>query len=220
MYAQGISQRVKRLVDRPLFLVLQSVLQRIPFQPIQFAHFEVLRLEAGTRQPAVCDNGENLLREATPRDIEGLVRCLDKRDVYARRFAAGDSCIVCIMEGRIIGYEWLCANTYHIEEQSGYKLPIPDDALYAYDAYVSPEYRRSGIWLRVQEDIRRRLEQWGRKSIMAMVEYGNNVSRKAHRSYGYSPVQIVWYMRMLWFKVSRVKRINYNGYVDSEIVRI
>ena len=207
MRAQGASQRVKRLVDRPPLLILQAVLQRIPFHPIQIAHFEVLRFEAMARQHAVCDNSDNLLREAMPCDIEGLVRCLDKRDVYARRFAAGDSCIACIMEGRIIGYEWLCTHQYHIEEQSGYKLQIPDDSIYAYDAYVRPEDRRRGVWLRIQEHITRRLGQVGKKSIIAMIEYGNDVSRKTHLSYGYSPVQMVWYMRIFCFKFFKLIEI-------------
>lgn len=205
--AEMASDRIKRFLGRPPFLILQAVLQRIPFRPIQIARFEVLRLEAGAKRPAVRDNGENVIREASRCDMESLVRCLDKRDIYARRFAAGDSCIVSVMQGRIIGYEWLCASKHHIEEQSGYKLPIPGDALYAYDAYVRPEYRRSGIWVRVQEQITRRLEKWGRKSIIAMVEYGNDVSRKAHLTYGYSPIKRVWYMRVLSLKLSREKPI-------------
>jgi GNAT superfamily N-acetyltransferase len=188
-------------------ILVQALLQKIPFQPIQIAHFEVLRLDAVSRHFALRGDRQGFYRIATSADMESLVRCLDKRDTYGKRFQAGDLCIAAIVDGQIIGYEWLCVGSKHVEERYGFQVRIPEDAIYAYDAYVLPEYRRKGVWLRLQGCIVDWLEKCEKKSVIAIVDYGNDLSRKAHTGYGYSPIQAVSYIRVLWSKSFKVKEI-------------
>ena len=79
---------------------------------------------------------------------DALVRLRDQRAVFLEQFAAADHCVVAAVGDRIIGYEWFCERAVHRESAWGYRIAIPGGFVYAYDAYIGPAYRNTGVWLR------------------------------------------------------------------------
>jgi len=132
---------VRRLRDlwreHPIVL-LSAMLYRIPFRPIRIHFFRRLELQD---PPAPSRHAEPpTARRADPSDMSLLVRCFDKRAIFERRFASGETCLVAMADGAVIGYEWFSAKRRQVEERYGYPFTIPEDALYSYDAYTSESH--------------------------------------------------------------------------------
>jgi GNAT superfamily N-acetyltransferase len=60
-----------------------------------------------------------------------------------RAAAAGRICLGAWRGGTPVGYTWL--STHVSPDVEGFPIPLPEDAIYAWNLYVAPEERRSGI---------------------------------------------------------------------------
>src|SRR5881409_1940975 len=74
--------KARRLSAQPIFFTVQAFLNKIPFRPVQIGRFYILQLDQITQATAPRIRGRGEVRKATPDDIEGLVRCEDKREVF------------------------------------------------------------------------------------------------------------------------------------------
>ena len=126
------------------------------------------------------------VKSATTRDLKAMADCEETAKLFAERLANREHCVVATADNRIVGYEWYCDAPFHAEERYSYKLQIPPDTLYAYDAFVQPEYRRLGVWTLFHVVYLRYLMLRLRKSrIIAMVDHDNKASIEAHSKFGY-----------------------------------
>jgi GNAT superfamily N-acetyltransferase len=197
---------VKRLAElrrTPSLLLAQKVLRRVPFRPVDVGKLCFLRLE---RTPQIAPRllrGPGIVRAATRDDLEALVTFRNHRDVFLARFAEGDRCAVAEVDGRIVGYEWFCNRGIHEETAWGYRILIPAGYVYAYDAFIDPGYRNSGIWLRFKAHLGDLMRETGHIGVLTFVDYGNWPSLRTHLRFGFKPDTEVFVIKILGKLVSR-----------------
>lgn len=197
MQLNELRDKIGRLRKDPPFVILQSLLRKVPSQPVGVGWFYLLQFKGVPSQEHYQNRGPGEIRKATLEDIEGMVRCENKRrEIFVKRFTAGDYCTVAIIKERIVGYEWFCDKLCHLEERYFYKINIPTDAVYAYNAYILPEYRISGIWLKFQQYLAGLMQQLGKNRIITMIDYENRVSMNTHLRFGFKPFRSVHVIRL------------------------
>ena len=199
--------KFKKLLKNPPLIILQALLCRIPFRPVEIDLFYLLHFKNMPERSFLKARGPAKVRRGTLQDMEGLIRCQDKRDTFMKRFTIGDYCFIAIINEQIVGYEWFCAADHHIEDRY-YRIAIPPDAIYTYDAYILPEYRNTGIWLKFHEQLIELMNELGKKIVITMIDYGNEPSMKSHIRYGYHPVRRVLSLNILGLRLFREKEIN------------
>jgi GNAT superfamily N-acetyltransferase len=191
---------VKQLAElrhTPSLLLAQKVLRRVPFRPVDVGKLCFLRLE---RIPQIAPGllrGPGLVRAATRDDLDALVAVRNQHDVFLNRFAEGDRCAVAEVGGRIVGYEWFCDRDIHEETAWGYRIAIPAGYVYAYDAFIDPRYRNSGIWLRFKAYLADLMRETGHTGILTFVDYGNWPSLRTHLRFGFRPDTEVFVIKIL-----------------------
>ncbi len=171
--------------------IVRAALNRTPFHLIRVAYFQRFELNGYPR--AAQRQVESMsTRPADARDLEGLVRCLDKRSTYERRFEAGEHCVVAIADEAVVGYEWFSAKGLLFEERYHYPITIPGDALYAYDAFTSEAFRGRGVWSQILVAATELMRNERRSRLISHIDYGNETSMVAHTKVGFRPAG--WYL--------------------------
>jgi GNAT superfamily N-acetyltransferase len=197
-------KRIAELRRTPSLLLAQKVLRRVPFRPVDVGKLCFLRLE---RIPQVVPGllrGPGRVRAATLDDLDALVTFRNHRAVFLERFAEGDHCALAEVGGRIVGYEWFCDRDIHEETAWGYRIVIPAGYVYAYDAFIDPRYRNSGIWLRFKAYLGDLMRETGHIGVLTFVDYGNWPSLRTHLRFGFQPDTEVFVMKILGKLVSSV----------------
>jgi hypothetical protein len=189
--------------DARAMAAMQWVLRRVPFVPVQFGILCFLQLDRTPEVPSAWLRGPGTVRAASLDDLEGLVACQAKRQTFIDRFAVGDHCVVALVDGRIIGYEWFSDRPTHREGNHGYLIRIPPGFVYNYDAYIDPQYRNSGFWIRFKAYQASLMNAIGRERVLTFVEYGNCLSLKAHLKFGFRPIKEVVALRVLGLTLFR-----------------
>jgi GNAT superfamily N-acetyltransferase len=191
------SSRFAELRGTPPLLLAQKILRRVPFRPIDIGKLCFLRLNTVPRVPAGLLRGPGFIRSGSPDDLENLVRLRDQRQIFLKRFADGDRPVVAEVDGRIVGYEWFCEREVHEETAWGYRIVIPQGFVYAYDAYIDPQYRNSGIWLRFKAHLGERMIETGITGVLTFIDYGNWPSLRTHLRFGFTPGTEVLVVKIL-----------------------
>lgn len=186
------TKKLRNLFNQPPFLVVKDVLNKIPGHPVEVASFFVLDL-FDTPAKALPDCGT--VRAGTVADVPGMCRLENKKEIFLKRLAEGESCAVAIRDAAVVGYIWFSDKLHHTEQRYNYRLEIPEDSIYSYDCYIQREYRLRGIWVLFQRYMLDEAGRLGRKKIITMVDYGNNASLKAHLRYGYVIKNKVFWVR-------------------------
>jgi hypothetical protein len=177
-----------------LLVTFRRLMQRIPLAPLDvnrlyFLEYAGIPYHNGA---VVGSRHGTIVRDATPEDLQGITGCQNTPQAFLKRFRAHDYCAVAVAGSRIVGYQWFCDHSCHIEERYGYKITLPPDTIYAYDAFILPQYRLTGIWVQFHSSYLRHLMQRLRKKrILTMVDHGNQLSMNTHLRFGYSPVYVV-----------------------------
>jgi GNAT superfamily N-acetyltransferase len=192
---------VASLGRTPRLLLAQKVVRRLPFRPIDIGKLCFLRLNGIPNVPPAMLRGSAEVRRATPDDLDALAQLQDRRELFCERFANGDSCVVAEVDGRIVGYEWFCDNLVHHESAWGYPIDIPGGFVYAYDAYVDPAYRNTGVWLRFKAYLGEWMTARGKQGVLTFVDYGNWPSLRTHLRFGFEPSESVLALRLLGLKL-------------------
>jgi GNAT superfamily N-acetyltransferase len=194
----ALSRRLAKLARRDVapLIVCQWVLRQLPFAPIRIAVLHFLLFEGLPVVSAAHLRGPGYVRAATAQDLDAMPACGDKRAVFKARFAAGDDCVVADIDGRIVGYEWFCHQPSHVEATHGYRIHVPRGSVYAYDAYLDPQYRNSGFWLRFKAHLAALMTARDARDVLTFVEEGNTASRNAHVRFGFKPVKSVLALRV------------------------
>ena len=201
--------RLKQILGYPPFLIVQKLLGKIPGQPVKIARLFIMELPVFPVEKIL---NELIIREAGAEDISSMCLLENKRDLFQKRFSAGERCILAVKGEQIIGYEWISTKNIHIEERYNYPLKVPDDAVYAYDALIKPEYRRQGIWSSLQKYTIYTASRDGRKKVMVMVDHDNQISIQAHLRFGYVFSRQVFVLMLLGREFFREKRMDHKQF--------
>lgn len=204
----AFAEKLKTYFLQPRLLLLQDLLQRIPFQPLRLACFSLFLLDQIPMLPLCSEEEGSEIRPGCLDDIEELLRCENKREIFLRRFQAGERCLVALRNGRIVGYEWFSPAPVHLEERYRYPIKVPSDTLYVYDAYVTPEFRRQGVWRRLMQQILHSANQSGRKKVLLLIDCENEHSMRLHLRLGFYPVKRVLYFRLCGITFFREEKIS------------
>ena len=181
----------------PLFVLLQTLLKLIPFRPVEIGKLCFLRFDGIPRVPKGMLRGPAEVRLATADDVDGLARLQDRRSSFVSRFAHGDFCVVAMIGSLIVGYEWFSEAAEHIEAVWGLTIAIPRNFVYAYDAYIDPAYRNSGIWLRFKGFLGHWMSIHRKSGVLTFVDEGNWASLNTHRRFGFVPTSTVLVLKVL-----------------------
>jgi GNAT superfamily N-acetyltransferase len=188
------ARRLRDLWREHPIVFVSAVLYRIPFHPIRVVYFRRLELRGSPEAPV---RAETTTRLADRSDLNLLVRCFDKRETFERRFASGESCLIALADGAVVGYEWFSTKRRQVEERYGYPFDIPGDALYSYDAYTSESHRDRGVWRQIMVAAAAMRAREGKERIVAHVEYGNPGSYAAHLRVGFRPIERYLFLSVL-----------------------
>lgn len=197
------SRRLAELRQTPPLLVVQKILRRVPFKPVDVGKLCFLRLDRIPRVPAGLLRGPGLVRGGTRADLDALVFLRNQRSMFLDRFAAGDHCVVAEVDGRVVGYEWFCEREVHDETGWGYRIVIPPGFVYAYDAFIDPQFRNSGIWLRFKAYLGKRMREARNIGVLTFIEYGNWPSLRTHTRFGFKPDTEVFVVKIAGKLLSR-----------------
>ena len=69
--------------------------------------------------------------------------------------------------------------------------------MYAYDAYIDPEHRNTGVWLRFKAYLGDLMETSGKHGVLTLVDYGNRASLVTHARFGFRPATTVLAVKVL-----------------------
>jgi hypothetical protein len=178
--------RVRQVRRRPLLVNLRSLLERIPFKPVDINCLYFLEYSSVPPPHASFLRGRVEVRSATLEDFDGLVACKPIPRVFRQRFIANDTCAVAVLDGRIIGYQWICTKPVYVEERYAYKIPVPSDTIYTYDIFIVPDHRLAGIWFKFHSVyLREMMQRLHRQRIVGMVDYGNRLAMNTHLRFGF-----------------------------------
>jgi GNAT superfamily N-acetyltransferase len=196
-------RRLAELRHTPALLLAQKALRQIPFKPLDVGKLCFLRLDKIPRVAPGLLRGPGTIRPGSVDDLDALVALRNQREVFLARFADGDRCVVAEIGGQIAGYEWFCDRNIHVETEWGYRITIPPGFVYAYDAFIDPQYRNSGIWLRFKAYLGERMMQTGHAGVLTFIDYGNWPSLRTHLRFGFQPVHEVLVLRILGLLLTR-----------------
>jgi GNAT superfamily N-acetyltransferase len=189
----------KQFCGGSVLIAARKLMQRVPAVPLDFNCLYFFEYTGLPPADGFFGNGRTGLevRGGTPEDLEGLVRCQNSRQAFLNRFRWSDHCVVAEEAGRIVGYQWFCSRPIHLEERYAYRVEIPADAVYTYDAFILPEYRLTGIWLRFHSwYLRSLMERLHKTRILTSIDRGNRLSINTHLRFGYQPVRRVLVTRV------------------------
>ncbi|PYU11624.1 MAG: hypothetical protein DMG37_16100 [Acidobacteria bacterium] len=188
---------MKPLYKRSLLVAVRNLLQRIPFKPVDINCLHFLEYTGIPHLGTALPRTNCAVRRASLKDLPGMTECQRTPEVFLKRFEMKDHCAVAIIESRIVGYEWFCEKPSHLEERYAYKIEIPPDAIYAYDAFILPEHRLSGIWVRFKTTyLRKLMETLSKRKIIAMIDRGNYLSMNTHLRFGFRPIRTVFVCKL------------------------
>ena len=138
-----------------------------------------------------------LVREASIEDVSALAQCRNKPERFRERFLQKERCLVAQLEnGRIVGYEWFSEPPVHFEHKYRYKIFIPEDAFYLYDAYIIPEFRVKGVWLALKAGLIPIMEAEGKHQLITYISHYNHLSLRTHFRFGFQVYERVSVVRI------------------------
>jgi hypothetical protein len=200
--------RARQVRRRPLLVNLRSLLERIPFQPLDINCLYFLEYSSVPPQHANFLRGRVEVRTATLEDLDGLTTCKPTPRIFRQRFKANDTCAVAVLDGRIIGYQWICTKPVYVEERYAYRIEVPPDTIYTYDIYIVPEHRLAGIWFKFYSlYLREMMQRLHRQKIIGMVDYGNRLAMNTHLRFGFKLFRSVFIIKVFRKSLFRARTL-------------
>lgn len=211
MKLSEFKNKVSRNLRNPPFVILQTILSKLPFGFVDVSQFYLVQFRNTPQQRSVPSRGRGYVREARPEDAYEMGQFENKHEIFLRRFAEKEHGAVAIVDGKIVAYEWLSDKPFHIEERHLYKITIPPNAFYAYDAHILPEYRMSGIWLKLKLYSFDLMGKLGRDTVISFVNQENRLSMNTHLRFGFVPFRRIYGARLFKKAIFREIAIQETG---------
>jgi hypothetical protein len=191
---RALVRKIKAAARSP-FILCRIVLDKATGQTIQIGKFHLLEFKGLPNIPET--RGSGMVRRGLVSDIEEMARLdtYQKQNIFRDRFSLGDDCVVADVNGKIVGYEWFSCRPCHREQRYQYRIPIPEDAWYAYDAFIKREYRLRGIWLKFKKYLGELMKESGRRRIITLIDADNTPSLNTHRRFGFILSKSVFFVK-------------------------
>ena len=188
---------MKPFYKHSFLVAVRNLLQRVPFKPVDINCLHFLEYTGVPDLATPLPRANCEVRRATLKDLSGMIECQRTPEAFLKRFEMKDDCAVAIIDGRIVGYEWFCGKPSYLEERYAYKVEVPHEAVYAYDAFILREHRLSGIWVKFKTVyLRELMEALHKRKIITMVDSGNHMSMNTHLRFGFRPVRAVFVFKL------------------------
>jgi GNAT superfamily N-acetyltransferase len=155
------------------------------------AHIRVLDLIAIDLRKVIPAADTDLtldFRFLTPDDIRELAQdpLNDLGEAMADRLDAGhDLCFAAFDGERLVSYAWFALGAVEADHGLGVAMSFPFDTAYLYKAYVHPDYRGRRVHQFTLRAAFAELSARGFLRVVAMIEYGNFGSVRAHERLGF-----------------------------------
>lgn len=106
-------------------------------------------------------------------------------EIKAARFSQGATCLGVYRKTELLGYVWLCFETYEEDEfRCTYVLAEPESSVFDFDLYIFPEHRMgigfAAIWHGANEYLHGRAI----RTTFSRISRTNVASRRAHARLG------------------------------------
>ena len=126
----------------------------------------------------------NPVREAKVNDPI-VARFPRPRQVIAKRFADGTTCLVAEAKERFAGFLWLAHGGYDEDEvRCRYEFASPEQSVWDFDVYVEPEFRIGRTFSRLWDEANRRLAAQGVRWSYSRISAFNPHSLSVHGRMG------------------------------------
>jgi len=206
-------QKIRKFFAMPWPAMLKQIFGFLPLSCLAWLYIVEID-DPGKKKLRSRFDGQ--LSWATPAELPILDEIQDKHRIFEERFRHGDLCLlVRDKEGKPLAYEWFCDGRRYHESKYDFDIDIPQDALYAYDAFVKPEARMMGIWYEIRHYMGDWMKEHEKKRLISFVEFGNWNSLNVHLRYGFTLKE-----RMRVFKLLGMKKITHEQIKHSpELVR-
>jgi len=106
----------------------------------------------------------------------------------------------------IVHYCWLSAGESYLDRELDFRVDLRPDRGYLYDAYTRPGFRGRGCYREGLGEAGRWLRSRDRKTLLVIVDGGNQPARAAARRAGFLPVAVIFHRRILAWKWNLIRR--------------
>jgi len=201
---------INKIREKSPLQLFQAVLRTLH---IRFVDFGILYFMSFDQLPNPDERSRfnGRIRLAGAEDIPALLEVRNKEAMFRQRFAEGDFCLLAENEqGRVVGFEWFSIKPQHFETKYRFKINIPKDTVYVYDALILPEYRIRGIWPLFKSNLHQFMTDHQRLRIMTFIEQDNALSFKTHFRYGFRIYRRCKVLRLPFFSLTHRRRLEHS----------
>jgi len=131
-------------------------------------------------------NNNIVIRSAGIQDIPALERFIRKKNDLNERFIKKHIGILAEINHNIVGMIWLELSNIHYELKDQFYFKLPFNAGWAYDVYISEDYRGKGVLNSLQNELFRQLNENSKKKAYCLVEALNHDAVRVHKLLGYT----------------------------------
>ena len=181
--------RLQNILNSSAYEFTKDVLGKIPGRPIKAEYLYTSQLNKLLPPSSSHKTDEQInIRECTTDDVNLLCECVNKRNLFERRFSNGEVCIIATYNNSIIGYEWFSLQAKYHDERNVFTYKIHPDSIYAYDAYIQPEHRGKDVFYKITHAANKLVQKHNRKRLVAHIEHENYASLISHKRLGFNIV--------------------------------
>ncbi len=138
-------------------------------------------------------DSEIQVRWSNEKDVEALANRFQQTH---QRLGEGDSAVVAMHDGRLVGTAWIARAQYR-DWETGLVLPLRKDHAWLYGAWVHREFRRQRVYRRIFEFLARHLHGDNVQEIRLAVDWSNGISRRVHERLGGRVIGSLYGLRLL-----------------------
>ena len=128
------------------------------------------------------------------------------REIITSRLSAGEKCMIAEYEGKIIHMNWIGFQNTHLFNPFVLKKGIGAGEALSYQIYCAEKYRGNNIMSAVASQMFNLLKRGCYKKIVSYVAPHNYASIKVFTKMSGKPVQTLYYLGILGFRVSFLSR--------------
>ncbi len=136
---------------------------------------------------------------------------------YEDRLRQGHRGFVCEANRELVAMSWVNLGATHAEPEKFCSFAIPEDAAWAYDLWILPEWRLRGAMVAMVYHTFDYVREHDRRRLCGYMSWHNTDSLKAHVSFGHEVVGELLVVNILGFRVLRGRRLEPNSAVRTHV---
>jgi len=177
----------KKIQNKSALWLIKRAFDKISILPVSIRLLYFFKY-TGEHKSKLIPRFSGTIRWGSEQDLPGILRCSNpgKNNIYLDRFKQGEKCLVAIdKDGNTAGYGWLSLKQAHTEDKTNIVFEFPQQSIYAYDIFVQPRYRLTGLWVGLIQLILNSEYYDPTSGLYCFVSHGNHASLRPHIRYGF-----------------------------------